>query len=114
MNKPKIVKIPFGFDPSKTDNKEVKKVFEDETARILWIAIKRNRLVDENFNKNILYLAKVIDIEGIDSFTADRLTSYLRGMGIIGTSENGMGDEIIPFLKKERIFKCVIKKKVAD
>lgn len=52
------------FDPDKLEDPELKEIFENSTAKIIWCCIKKNHLTDQFFCKNLLKASKKID-EGI-------------------------------------------------
>lgn len=47
--------VKLGFNPSNENtSQEVKDVFDNKFARILWLSIKQQHLTDQYFNKNCL------------------------------------------------------------
>ena len=104
----KIEKLDFTFDPFKSENPDIKAVFEDDLAQIIWCAIKRNHLVDQYFNKNCLVLAKELRKKKWANISGRELNAMLRNLGILGSEEWEVGDKIIPYVRKEITFEYVI------
>lgn len=46
------------FDPKKSDNPDIKKIFSDRTSTILWCSIRVNHITDQYFNGLILEAVK--------------------------------------------------------
>jgi len=108
--------LSLPFDP-KDGDKEIKKIFEDDLARTLWLGIRQGHIVQSNFKKAILAYAKVIrPIKDQESFGAKELFSILSGshkrsqFRVIGESEKLFVEELLPFIKGEKTIKFEIKK----
>lgn len=104
-----LEEVKFAFDPYKSDNPTIRAVFQDDIAQIIWCAIKRNHLVDQYFNDNCIGLAKTLRLKKFANITGAELNSMLRNRGMIGSQEYDVGDKILPFIKKEQVFKYIIK-----
>lgn len=101
--------VKFAFDPMKSDNPEIIAVFNDDLAKTIWIAIKRNHLVSESFNKNCLRLASELRKTKNRNITGKQLNDYLSWLDMIGTKEDDVGDKILPYIRGEQKFKIVVK-----
>ncbi|MDX9913521.1 MAG: hypothetical protein RBS77_02995 [Candidatus Moranbacteria bacterium] len=51
--------LSLPFDPSDSDA-EIRKIFDDDLARTLWLGIRQGHIVQKNFKKAILACAEVI------------------------------------------------------
>lgn len=91
---------------------ELVKPTDEWLARIIWIAIKRNHVVNQYFNKNCLVLAKELRKKKWANITGGELNSMLRNLGMLGSEEYMVGDEILPFVNGEKGFELSIKIKV--
>ncbi len=108
LEKPVVEKVTFTFDPFNSDNTPIKAVFEDELARTIWIAIKRNHIVDQHFNKRCLIIAKMIRKH--PHITGKQLNHCLCwDYNVIGCKEETVGDEILPFILGDKIFEIEYK-----
>jgi hypothetical protein len=99
--------ITLAFNPEKTDDTEIRQVFSDNLAKILWLFIKRNHLVSQHFNKHCIGLAKCIRKIGIDKITAQQLNLYLQMRMMIGSQEQ-IGEQLLPFVRGVKTFKLKI------
>ena len=52
--------IKIAFDPTESKEPLTKEVFEDKISRTLWLLWRRNHIVCQNFNKEVLEQAKLI------------------------------------------------------
>lgn len=104
------VKIPeiieLTFRPDELEG-EVAKVFKDDLARTLWLAIKRSHVVAKGFNSLCLAYAKKLRGMDKEELTAERLFSILNGSidqreDLIGTKEIAFARELLPFVKGKK------------
>lgn len=51
--------VILAFDPEITE--EVKRVFSNDLARTIWLAVKRSHMTSQYFNNDCLHYAKVIE-----------------------------------------------------
>jgi hypothetical protein len=101
-------KVELLFDPEKADD-DIKKVFADDLARLLWLSVRYGHLVDEHFNNDCLRCAKAIErSKKAGELTAEMLFRILSGyagapgQGIIGSSEKDFAAELLPFINGEK------------
>lgn len=101
-------KVELLFDPEKS-SEEIKEVFADDLARLLWLGVKSSHIVDQHFEKHCLLYAKIIDkAKKKEPLTAQKLFWIISGMarypgeGIIGTSEKAFAEELLPFVNGEK------------
>lgn len=99
--------VTLTFDPGQT--REVKKVFSNNLARTLWLAIKPGHLTNQFFNDDCLHYAKTIeDIKKKKLLTAKLLLNILSGAGkppghaVIGKDELGFATELLPFINGDK------------
>lgn len=75
MNLPIILR----FDPKNPETaQEVREIFEDDVARIIWMGFKINHIVSQHFNSAVIKLADFIRKKGKDSITVENIILYLR------------------------------------
>jgi hypothetical protein len=110
--------VVLAFDPKKSQDEDLKKVFSDDMARTLWLGVKSGHLTDSNFNRNCLTYAKIIrDFKKKESMTADLLfrilSGFARGPGqnIIGGAEASFAAELLPFINGEKTIGFTVKVK---
>lgn len=96
------------FDPEKS-NEEIRKVFADDLARTMWLAIRPGHLASQDFNRHILAYANIIRREReLEGFTTNRLLNILSGVarmptaGVIGCQELDFAQELFPFVTGEK------------
>lgn len=53
-----IQEVKLQFDPAKNEDEEIREIFKDSTATILWCSIKSGHVTSQYFNKNVLEVAK--------------------------------------------------------
>ena len=99
----------FTFDPFKSENPDIRAVFADDMAQIIWVGIKWRHLVDQNFNQNCLGLAKTLKLRKWASITGQQLTGMLMSRNMVGSQEWTVGEELLPYIKGEKKFRYVIK-----
>ena len=109
--------LSLPFDPSDGDA-EIRKIFDDDLARTLWLGIRQGHIVEKNFKKAILAYTEVIrPIKDQESFGAKELFDILSGshkrsrFRVIGESEKTFVEELLPFIKGGKAIKFEIKKK---
>ncbi|HBI17273.1 MAG TPA: hypothetical protein DDY52_03980 [Candidatus Moranbacteria bacterium] len=98
--------VRLRFNPEESDP-EIKAIFANDTARILWLGIRQGHIVDTNFKSAILSHAKLIEPirGGID---AEKLFHILSGCvngsryKVIGESEMKFAQELLPYIKGEK------------
>lgn len=105
------ISVKLAFDPEYQGRRDsvIKEIFENKTARILYLAIKVNHIVNQYFNDNCLKIAKWIDDGDLyedTNYSPSRmgvvLNYWLRNLGMIGSSET-YGSKLIPFILGEKI-----------
>lgn len=47
----------LGFDPATCEDEEVRRVFKDDIAKVLWVTIKSQHLASQYFNREMLEAA---------------------------------------------------------
>jgi hypothetical protein len=101
--------VALGFDPEKTENKDLKEVFSDDLAQTLWLAIKYSHLAGPSFTRNCIVCAKIIRYsKKKEPMTADLLFRILSGFAkgpgqnIIGPAEASFAAELLPFVNGEK------------
>ena len=102
------VKAPFAFDPSKTTSVSLRRVFDDELAKTVWIFIKRSHLVGEYFNENCIQVAEWLRMRKIRYITGAQLNVHLIYLGIIGSQEEGVGDKLLRFIRSGQKYEIVL------
>lgn len=102
------LKAPFTFDPSKTTDPVLKKVFADELAKTIWIFIKRSHLVDQHFNDQCLQVAKWLRLRKIRHITGEQLNTHLKYLSIIGSAEEGVGQKLLKFIRSGQKYEIVL------
>jgi hypothetical protein len=65
----------LGFDPSRIVDPVMREIFDDDTARTMWLALRQHRLVSQDFNRSVLKAAEWFDEKGEHSL--ERLTQAL-------------------------------------
>lgn len=108
--------LSLPFDPKNSDD-EIRKIFNDDLARTLWLGIRQGHIAEKNFKKAILACAEVIrPIKDQESFDAKELFDILSGshkrsrFRVIGESEKLFAEELLPFIKGEKTIKFEIKR----
>ena len=109
MSESNVEEREFTFDPFKSSNPEIRAVFQDDIAQIIWVGIKWKHLVDQYFNQNCIGLAKTLRLKKWANITGAELNSMLMSRRMIGSQEEDVGDNLLPYIKGERKFKYVIK-----
>lgn len=104
----------FTFDPFKSENPDIRAVFADDIAQIIWVSIKWKHLVDQNFNRNCLGLAETLRLKKWASVTGRQLTMMLMSRNMVGSQEWNSGDDLLPYIRGEKKFKYVIKELTDD
>lgn len=96
---PKV--LTLNFNPE-TAGDEIRKVFDDDLARLLWLAIKSSHVVARGFNAGCLRYAETLRrIMEEKPLTAERLLLTLGGVpghGILGLNELAFATELLPFV----------------
>lgn len=72
----------------------IQEVFADRKARVLWLGIKGNHIVDNHFNENCLKLSRWIGDMVVDGRW---LSVRLQDLGMIGSQEQ-YGDTLAPYV----------------
>lgn len=62
MHARNIIKIRF--DPKKSENPEIRKIFENHKATVLWCCIKNNHITSQYFNETILETVELLNEKG--------------------------------------------------
>lgn len=101
--------VTLGFDPKTSKNEAVRRVFHDELARTLWLAVKQNHMTSQYFEEDCIKYAE--KIRKLSWRRKSPLTSYqllnilshdLPGHGIIGHGESDFAAELLPFATGEK------------
>ena len=93
--------VKVGFNPEYIPNKAVKRVFQEDMARILWLAIASGHLIDgEYFPHHCLNAANSLREGGIPE--EKDLTNLIQrkfGQGFAP----GLAEALTPYLKGEKV-----------
>ena len=91
--------VTLQFDPERAIPK-VQRVFRDDLARTLWLAIKGTHIVSQHFNANMLAMAHGIKVrrEIGKPITGRWIHMVLEDYGVLGTMEGAFADELALFL----------------
>jgi hypothetical protein len=107
--------VTLTFDPEKS-RKEIKEVFTNDLARLIWLAVRYGHVVDEHFSKDCLRCARAIErSKKAGKLTAEMLFRILSGFagapgqGIIGSSEKDFAAELLPFINGEKTISYEVK-----
>ena len=102
-------KVILTFDPKEAEW-EIKKIFRDDLARTLWLAVKSGHVVSQYFNSMCIEYARVIrKAKQEGSLTAKQLLHILSGVGrhpgygIIGENELPFAQNLLRFVNGETI-----------
>ena len=102
-------KVILTFDPKEAGG-EIKKIFRDDLARTLWLAVKSGHVVSQYFNSMCTEYARVIrKAKQKSPLTARQLLHILSGVGrhpgygIIGENELPFAQNLLLFVNGERI-----------
>lgn len=104
--------VSLAFDPTKAGSGDVKDVFADDVARIIWLAVKQKHLTTPNFNRACLCISaeiKKMKNDGMIPLNEKVLFCMLTGKlasptDILGQGEGGLefARELLLFIKGER------------
>ncbi len=72
----------------------VQEVFRDRVARTIWLGVKWNHIVDQNFTANCLEVSKAVKDRMVDGRW---LSAVLQRLHMIGTSET-TGEVLAPYV----------------
>lgn len=109
--------VQLAFDPETADQ-EIRKIFSNDLARTLWLAIKQCHVTSKNFNIVIPMYAKIIADEMAkenEVFCAGKLFKILSGFGkaptrcVIGQDGQSFAAELLPFVKGEKVIAFEVK-----
>jgi len=97
---PEIVELKFNPE---TGGDEIQKVFGDDLARLLWLAIKVTHIVSQNFDADCLRCAKILrEYKQKSPLTAKQLLHVLGRSISASGSELAFATELLPFVNGEK------------
>lgn len=102
--------IKLSFDPEKSSIEEVREVFSNPLARLIWLAVKPGHLTSQYFDFNCLRSAKEVQkvLDSNETLSGEKVFRILSPFGItpvegiIGPTERDFADELVPFLTGEK------------
>ena len=101
---PRILeRVTLAFDPAGM-SAALRRVFEDDVARTVWLAVRPGHLVDDHFDENCLTVAKWVRTRKArgDALTVGWLNGALHSLGMVGTAERPFCELLLPFMRGER------------
>jgi hypothetical protein len=113
--------IKLSFDP-KESNDEVKKIFENETSKILWCCIKSGHITSQYFNNTIIKVTQTISDKKPENYKdfLGCIAPLTNNFGRICVSESQFGgsdyeidhefwSDIFNFINHKKFFEVQIK-----
>jgi hypothetical protein len=106
------------FDPDDSEDEQIRAVFADREARMLWLAIKQGHITSTNFCKSCLRYAEVIRKKRDEGkLNEEILFKILSGFlfypeeGVVGSRERQFATELLPFINGDKSIHFRIKSK---
>ena len=99
--------IKLQFDPTNVGDPLVRKVFEDDIARLLWMGIRPSHLVGPNFNQKCLNVAEYIREEGIPN-SLESFQDVIRSFIGEEYSKIEFLTELYPYITREKELNYII------
>lgn len=94
--------LKLNFNPLEESTKtEIKKIFQDKTARTFWRGIKNKHLVSEDFNAHCLKASKIIKEFGVPD-SPDKLSEFVLNHFGCGYSDPKFIEELFPYISGKK------------
>jgi hypothetical protein len=99
--------MPLGFDPAKTPDKVIRRIWRDDLTRALWTGLRWRRLVSQHFNEEVEQAAdyfKALQRKG--QFTRQAVSRFFWRMDCFGSAEltGVVAARLWPYLTGEKVF----------
>jgi hypothetical protein len=103
--------IPLGFDPEKTAEPVIRRIWRDDFARALWTGLRWRRLVCQDFNERVEQAADYCrTLQAKEKFNRQELNRLFWRLGCFGSAEltGVVAARLWPYLTGEKSFRYAI------